>query len=75
MLFVRFLMAGSALSTLTLLSFEPEFVRPAPPVLEVSDSEVVWLNLDYAPKLLWDAGMCQVRLDNVGIGAIARKKD
>jgi hypothetical protein len=48
------------LETLTLGSFEPDFIRPAPPVLEVADTEVVWLNPDYAPKLLWDLAMCQV---------------
>lgn len=48
------------METFTLLSFEPEFVRPPPPVLEVAETEMIWLNPDYAPKLQWDAAMCQV---------------
>lgn len=50
---------GEELAALAALSFEPEFVRPAPPVLEVADTEWVWLNPDYAPRLLWDPAMCQ----------------
>lgn len=49
------------LEALTLLSFEPEFVRPPPPVLEVAETELIWLNPDYAPKLQWDTAMCQVQ--------------
>jgi hypothetical protein len=47
------------LGMLSLLSFEPEFVRPPPPVLEVGETEWIWLNPDYAPKLLWDVAMGQ----------------
>jgi hypothetical protein len=43
---------------LTLLSFGPQFVRPPPPLMEVSDSEMIWLNPEYAPRLMWDGGMC-----------------
>ncbi len=50
---------GAELAALAALSFEPEFVRPPPPVLEVADTEWVWLNPDYAPRLLWDPAMCQ----------------
>ncbi|CAM9184151.1 unnamed protein product [Discosporangium mesarthrocarpum] len=45
--------------SLTLRSFEPEFMRPAPPMLPVADSEVIWLNPDYAPRFLWDPTMGQ----------------
>ncbi len=47
------------LASFSLLSFEPEFVRPAPPVLDVAETEWIWLNPDYAPKLLWDSAMGQ----------------
>jgi hypothetical protein len=50
---------GEELAALAALSFEPEFVRPPPPVLEVADTEWVWLNPEYAPRLLWDPAMCQ----------------
>jgi hypothetical protein len=53
--------AEEDLAKASLLSFEPEFVRPPPAVLDVADSEMIWLNPDYAPKLLWDTAMCQVR--------------
>ena len=43
-------------------------MRPAPPVLEVADTEVIWLNPDYAPKLLWDTAMCQVCLAHKRVG-------
>ena len=47
------------LRMLSILSFEPEFVRPPPPVLEVGETEWIWLNPDYAPKLQWDVAMGQ----------------
>lgn len=37
-------------------------MRPPPPVLEVAETELIWLNPDYAPKLQWDTAMCQVQL-------------
>jgi len=40
--------------SLSLLGFEPAFVRPLPPLLEPTDAEVLWLNPDYAPQLLWE---------------------
>ncbi|CAM9380898.1 unnamed protein product, partial [Chrysoparadoxa australica] len=45
--------------SLTMSSFTPEFVRPCPPMLPVEDSELIWLNPDYAPGFLWDTSMCQ----------------
>jgi len=45
-------------SDFTLSGFEPEFIRPAPPMLEPSASEVVWLNPDNSPDLLWDDALC-----------------
>jgi len=42
----------------TLCGFEPEFIRPAPPMLEPSAAEVVWLNPDNSPDLLWDGALC-----------------
>jgi len=50
---------GSDGGTLALGGFLPEFQRVAPPMLPISDNELLWINPDYAPRLLWDAGMCQ----------------
>ena len=33
--------------------------RLPPPMLEVSDAELMWLNPDYSPHLLWETGLCQ----------------
>lgn len=51
--------AASASSTgsLSLLSFEPTFMRLPPPILEPEITELIWLNPDYCPTLLWDATM------------------
>jgi hypothetical protein len=46
-------------SELTLHGFEPRFARVAPPMLVLTDAELIWINPDYAPQLLWDAGLCQ----------------
>mmetsp|Transcript_84002 Transcript_84002/g.237801 ORF Transcript_84002/g.237801 Transcript_84002/m.237801 type:complete len:449 (+) Transcript_84002:230-1576(+) len=45
--------------SLTLLGFEPSFMRLPPPRLEVSDAELMWINPDYSPHLLWETGLCQ----------------
>ncbi|CAM9440327.1 unnamed protein product [Ectocarpus sp. 6 AP-2014] len=50
---------GGRGGSLSLASFEPEFMRPVPPMLPIADSEVMWLNPDYAPRLLWDTSMGQ----------------
>ncbi|CAM9724495.1 unnamed protein product [Ectocarpus sp. 4 AP-2014] len=50
---------GGRGGSLSLASFEPEFMRPVPPILPIADSEVMWLNPDYAPRLLWDTSMGQ----------------
>jgi hypothetical protein len=50
---------GVKASTLSLRGFEPAFVRPVPPMMEVAESEVIWLHPTYAPRYLWDSGMCQ----------------
>ena len=39
-------------------SFEPEFVRPAPLVLEPTEEEVIWLNPCGTHAVLWDYSMC-----------------
>jgi len=46
-------------SSLTLHGFEPRFARVAPPMLALTDAELIWINPDYAPQLLWDQGLCQ----------------
>lgn len=45
------------MAAMSLHSFEPAFVRPPPPVLGVAETEWIWLNPDYASKLMWDAAM------------------
>ncbi|OWZ15914.1 hypothetical protein PHMEG_00010372 [Phytophthora megakarya] len=51
--------AASASSTgsLSLLGFEPTFMRLPPPILEPDMTELIWLNPDYCPTLLWDSTM------------------
>lgn len=52
--------AGGAPPTsgsLSLASFEPKFMRPLPPLLEPDMTELLWLNPDYCPTLLWDSTM------------------
>mmetsp|Transcript_19047 Transcript_19047/g.25103 ORF Transcript_19047/g.25103 Transcript_19047/m.25103 type:complete len:524 (-) Transcript_19047:165-1736(-) len=44
--------------SLTLGGFVPEFPRPAPPLLPVGPGEMIWVNPDYSPRLLWDGGIC-----------------
>lgn len=49
---------------LSLLTFEPSFIRPCPPLLEPRDEELLWLNpaSESCQELLWDHSMCA---DNV----------
>ncbi|RLN93563.1 hypothetical protein BBJ28_00001714, partial [Nothophytophthora sp. Chile5] len=49
--------AASAVGSLSLLSFEPKFMRLPPPILEPEMTELIWLNPDYCPTLLWDSTM------------------
>lgn len=44
-------------NSLSLLSFEPKFMRLPPPILEPEMTELIWLNPDYCPTVLWDATM------------------
>jgi hypothetical protein len=44
---------------LDLYSFEPQFVRPAPPLLETKEDDVIWLNLEEEFAPLWDHSMLQ----------------
>ena len=39
------------------ISVEPEFVRPPPPVFQANTDELVWLNYETEPDLLWDFAM------------------
>jgi len=48
---------GPGGGSLSFLSLEPEFVRPLPPMLDVGESEVIWLNPTYAPALVWDMSL------------------
>jgi hypothetical protein len=51
--------AGGVLGGMTLHGIEPRFARIAPPLMEVTDAEMIWINPVYAPQLLWEGGMCQ----------------
>ena len=48
---------GPGGGSLSFLSLEPEFVRPLPPMLDVGESEVIWLNPSYAPAVVWDMSL------------------
>jgi len=37
----------------------PPFPRPMPPLMAVTDAELMWINPDYAPRLLWDSTLCR----------------
>lgn len=50
---------GDAHPVLRMRGMEPTFVRPLPPCFPAAPEEVVWLNPDDGPGLLWDATMCQ----------------
>uniref|UniRef100_A0A6S8CSG9 CCR4-NOT transcription complex subunit 11 n=2 Tax=Aplanochytrium stocchinoi TaxID=215587 RepID=A0A6S8CSG9_9STRA len=50
---------GNRGSALTLLGLEPEFIRPAPPLMKTGANDVVWLNPSDAPGLMWDVTMCE----------------
>ena len=39
--------------------FEPNFMRLAPPMFEVTDAEMIWINPDYCPPLLWNSDLCK----------------
>lgn len=49
---------GWAENELTLLGFEPQFIRPAPPLFEPRDDEVIWLNAETFHEALFDLSMC-----------------
>ncbi|KAG5189611.1 hypothetical protein JKP88DRAFT_269375 [Tribonema minus] len=53
------LMEGPEGGSLTMEGFEPEIIRPVPPLLPVEASEVMWLHPEYAPRFLWDASLGQ----------------
>ncbi|CAH0478997.1 unnamed protein product [Peronospora belbahrii] len=49
--------SASSSGSLSLLSFEPTFLRLPPPILEPDMTELIWLNPDYCPTVLWDSTM------------------
>ena len=46
-------------SPFSLLSFEPEYVRMVPPLLETDTNDVIWLNPSESPGLMWDVTLCE----------------
>ena len=46
-------------SGLCLQSFEPSFVRPAPPMMLPFKEEIIWLNPTSDETLMWDRTMCK----------------
>ena len=43
--------------SLAMLSLEPAFARPLPPVMDVAESEIMWLNPAYGQGVVWDASL------------------
>jgi len=44
---------------LNLESFEPQFIRPAPPLFELKEDEIIWMNPDVMEhNVLWDSTYC-----------------
>ncbi|XP_075519291.1 uncharacterized protein LOC142553153 [Primulina tabacum] len=46
------------LSSISLEGLTPQWIRPFPPRLPITDGELCWLNPDFNHELLWDYGMC-----------------
>ncbi|XP_073060499.1 uncharacterized protein [Primulina eburnea] len=46
------------LPSISLEGFTPQWIRPFPPRLPITDGELCWLNPDFNHELLWDYGMC-----------------
>ena len=44
---------------LSLFSFEPEFLRPPPPLFVGAEDEAIWLNPESKSDLMWDLTMCE----------------
>jgi len=43
---------------LSLYRFEPQFIRPVPPLCESKEEDIIWLNPDEEHDILWDQTMC-----------------
>eukprot|EP01041_Mallomonas_annulata_P007702 gene7702-15763_t len=41
----------------SLIGLQPAFARPPPPLLDVTDSELQWINVDDAACILWDTSI------------------
>jgi len=54
------LLFASMRTSKTATSMFPAFVRPAPPLMELSDAELHWVNIDDASCLLWDCTVAKV---------------
>uniref|UniRef100_A0A7S2RYB1 CCR4-NOT transcription complex subunit 11 n=1 Tax=Rhizochromulina marina TaxID=1034831 RepID=A0A7S2RYB1_9STRA len=50
---------GPEAAAMGLGGLRPPFPRPMPPLLTVTDAELMWINPDYAPRLLWDSTLCR----------------
>mmetsp|Transcript_30602 Transcript_30602/g.36071 ORF Transcript_30602/g.36071 Transcript_30602/m.36071 type:complete len:424 (+) Transcript_30602:138-1409(+) len=44
---------------ISLTGLTPKFQRIPPPLLDVTDEELIWINPDYPPHFLWETGLCQ----------------
>ncbi len=42
----------------TMLSYEPEFYRPVPPMMDDGEGDIIWIDPDQSPGLMWDTSMC-----------------
>jgi len=43
---------------LSFYRFEPQFIRPIPPLYESKEDDIIWLNPEEEHELLWDYRMC-----------------
>lgn len=67
------LFEGEDGGSLTMLSLEPEFERPLPPLVEVGEAEVMWLNPDYGPGVIWDASLAEDSSKGAEVRALMSK--
>ena len=62
---------GMYMETLAAASFSqlrPQFARPLPPMLPITDVELLWTHIEDAASILWDTSL--VRRDDSGTGQV-----
>ena len=71
---LKYEVAASDGRGLSLISFEPEFLRPPPPLFDGAGDEVMWLNPEpkSSSSCMWDFTMCEDTSRYAEVAAIAR---